>query len=351
MNTRIKQYRLRQRKTRSDRAGAMLPLIALVMVILFVAACMAVDIARIHTTRSELRTATDAAARAGVEALGRLQDPNAAVDAAVQVAALNQVAGQGLTLDRSQIELGTSELGPDGTFQFVPGGQILNSVRVTGSRTASSPDGPVGLFIGPIFGVETFEPSQFATATRLDRDIALVLDVSGSMSSRGRFAGLQNALNIFLTELENSPQRERCSLVVYSSTDRKLTDLTDNLQQIRTDFSTQRPSGATAIGQGLQNGLNSVLNDPGSRPFALKSIVVMTDGRHNRGVNPAQIAPLCRDAGVTVHTITFSRGANQALMRTVADIADGTHIHADNNNQLGDAFREIAQQLSVMLTE
>jgi hypothetical protein len=48
---------------RSARAGAMLPLIAVTMVILFVAAVLAIDIARIHVTKAELRTATDAAAR------------------------------------------------------------------------------------------------------------------------------------------------------------------------------------------------------------------------------------------------------------------------------------------------
>ncbi len=42
----------------AQRRGAMLPLLAVVMVILFVAAALSIDIARIHVTRSELRTAT-----------------------------------------------------------------------------------------------------------------------------------------------------------------------------------------------------------------------------------------------------------------------------------------------------
>ncbi len=329
----------------------MLPLIAVVIVILFAAAAIAIDIARIHVTRSELRTATDAAARAGVEALGRLQSRDAATDAALAIARENQVAGVGLDLNTSQIQFGSSTLQANGRFEFDPNSAQINAVRVIGERTAGSPNGPVGLFIGPLFGVNSFEPVQAATATRLDRDIAMVLDVSGSMQRDGRFAALQDALDVFLSELEQSTQKERVSLTVYSTSDRKKTAVTENLQQVRDDFASEFPNGFTAIGRGLDTGLDSILNDPGVRPFALKSIIVMTDGNHNRGVSPDVIARRCADAGVTVHTITFSAGANQKLMKRVADIAGGVHFHADDRDELLEVFQDIARQLRVLLTE
>ena len=65
--------RSRSHAYRFDRAGAALPLIAVTLIFLFVSAVIGVDIARMHVVRSELRTATDAAARAGVEAIGRTE--------------------------------------------------------------------------------------------------------------------------------------------------------------------------------------------------------------------------------------------------------------------------------------
>ncbi len=335
----------------ADRTGAMLPLVAVVLIILFVSACLAIDIARIHVTRSELRTATDAAARAGVEALGRLQNQDAAVAAALNTARLNIVAGQGLDLNPDQIVFGTSTQNPDGSFSFDPNGAIINSINVTGERRNGSPNGPVNMMFGPLFGVTQFETIQTATATRLDRDIALVLDVSGSMAHENRFEALQNALNVFLTELEDSPQEEHISLTVYSTNARKLVDLTPNLLSIREAFALESPGGYTAIGLGLRKGLDSIEHDAGARPFALKSIIVMTDGNHNTGVSPDVVAVDIAAANITLHTITFSAGANQALMETCADIGGGIHLHANTNQELLDAFQTIAKTLRVLMTE
>ena len=333
------------------RDGAMLPLLAVVLVILFIAAALGVDIARMHLSRSELRPATDAAARAGIEALGREQSTAAAVDAAKAAAALNSVAGKGLTLENNNIVFGSAAIQPDGSFEFQAGGTPTNSLQVVGARDASSPDGAVGLLFGPLFGVTDFEPVQSATATRLDRDIALVLDVSGSMTSNGRFEALTAGLDEFLKILEASPQEEGVSLTVYSTNGRKVHPMTTNLNLIREAFAQEVADGFTAIGEGLEIGLDSVLNDPESRPFALKSIVLMTDGRQNRGVDPTVIAEDCAAAGVPVHALTFSAGANRDLMRSVGAITNGTYLHADSNNELIEAFERIATQLLVLLIE
>ena len=339
------------KNSRQNRDGAMLPYVAVVLIVLFVAAAFAIDIAAIHVVRSELRTATDAAAKAGVEALGREQSTDAAIEAALRVAEANVVAGSGLQLDPDNIIFGTSGQNENGTFFFDEGGAPLNAVRVIGERTANSPQGSVGLFFAPIIGTREFQPIQTATATRLDRDIALVLDVSGSMAINGRFQGLQNALDVFLSELDQTPQRERLSLTVYSTQERKRVDLTDNLLLIRNAFAAESPGGFTAIGQGLESGLDSIVNDAGARPFALKSVIVMTDGRQNRGVSPDIVVRDAEAAGVVVHTITFSEGANQALMQEVAEIGGGIHLHAQNDEELLEALQTIARQLQVLLIE
>ncbi len=333
----------------SQRTGAMLPLIAVTMVILFVAITLAVDFARIQLTRAELRTATDAAARAGAEALGRTQDPNQAVQAAINIARRNIVAGSSLNIRANQIQIGRTTPDKNGVFACNEVNNAQNAVRVTGLRTSGSLDGPVPMLFGPLFGVTQFQPVQSAVATRLDRDISLVLDVSGSMNSFGRFPGLQNAVRVFLAQLAATEPVERVSLNVYSTKARKLLPLTEDMNLVAVTFARETAAGFTAIGEGLKLGDNSVRKDPLARPFAEKTVILMTDGNHNTGTFPDVVAQGM--TGVKVHTITFGAEANRPLMQKVADLTGGISIHAANNQELEDAFREIALQLPVLLTE
>lgn len=351
--------RSRSHTYRFDREGAALPLIAVLLVFLFVAAVIGIDVARMHVVRSELRTATDAAARAGVEAIGRTESRAAAVQAALDIARLNLVAGVPLDLDPDNIVFGASVENPDGSFSFVEQADFdpsdattfANSVRVLGERTAGSPNGPINLLFGGIFGVDTFAPFQSATATRLDRDIALVLDKSGSMAENGRFESLLDGVDVFVDELNATAPVENVSLTAYDTFPTKLLEMTKDLESIRTAIASVQPEGFTGIGRAMRVGLDSLLNDPNSRNLALRSMIVMTDGNQNRGIGPLIAAEECRAANVVVHTITFSNGADEALMRDVAEITGGTHLHATNNEQLVEAFRTIARQLEVILIE
>ena len=328
----------------------MLPMMAFSIVILFVAVTIGVDIARMHLTRSELRTATDASARAAVEAMGRTQDPQAGIDAAIAIAQRNNVAGKPLTLLNEDIAIGTATPDSNGRFEFSEGGAILTSVRVNGRRDDNSPDGSVGLLFGPVFGVTDFSPNIASTATRTERDIALVLDVSGSMTGE-RFTALSEAVDTFLNVLEATPQDERVSLSVYETDARHVQPVTANLDLIRDAFAEESTDGNTAIGLGLEKGLDSILNDANGRAFAIKSIVLMTDGNHNTGVIPEDVAVACANANVSVITVTFKDGADEVRMQNVADITGGQHFHADTGAELEDTFRTIAQQLAVMLIE
>ena len=171
------------------------------------------------------------------------------------------------------------------------------------------------------------------------------------MGDFGRFDALLNGLTVFLAELDDSSQQEQVSLTVYESSPRKLIDLTTDLTTISDAMGGESPGGRTGIGRGLRVGLNSVKNDPNARNFALKSIVVMTDGNQNEGVSPSSVATECRNAGVVVHAITFSEGADEELMDNVADETGGTHLHAGSDEQLIEAFETIAKQVQVLLIE
>ena len=332
--------------SKPNRKGAMLPLIAFCLVIIFVVAAFAIDIARIHVTRAELRTATDSATRAAVEALGREQNIQAAIDAAVAMGLQNEVAGQPLTITPDQILFGSATPNGDGSFTFEQNTDNITSVQVTGARRNSSADGPVPTTFAHLLGTDNFELQLTSAATQSQLDCALVLDLSGSMNNEGRIDSLRLAMEVFVEELTATQQEERLSLTSYSDNATKLVDMTPDLNLISDTFNQQIPAGFTNIGEGMEFGLNSIENDPGSRPFAQKFMIVMTDGRQNRGIPANIVARDVADSGVIIHTVTFSEGANQNLMQLVAQEGNGTHLHADNRQQLVDAFREIAQQIA-----
>lgn len=375
--------RISIRKLTSRRA-AIIPLVALLLPALVMMAAFAVDVAWMQLVRTELRTATDASARAAAKILSLDQDVDAARAAAIEAASRNLVAGQPLQIAPSDIQFGLStQSSSNDRFVFQAGGSPVNGVRVLGRRTASSLSGGVSLFFGGIMGTSTFEPVHSATSTVLDRDICLVIDRSGSMgldinfagtgngqncgpmASNTRFFALANAIQVFLGELNDTYPEERVALASYStstyrscpngnfyyptaSLDNGLTIDYSEITATMDGFVQRGIGGGTSIGRGLQEGISALEQ---ARPFAIKTIVLMTDGRHNSGIAPETVAFDASDSDVIVHTITFSPNADVARMLTVADTTGGQHFHADTAADLVAIFREIARTLPVLLTE
>lgn len=338
-----------------NRRGAMMILVAATIIILLVGAVFSVDVAYMHMVRAELRTATDAAARAGSEELARSQSPAAARAAAATVAERNIVAGNGLTLLPEDIQVGSLQA-TAGRYHFVADVSPFTAVRVVGRRQASSADGPVSLFFAKVFSANQFEPVQSATASANVRDVAIVLDVSGSMGYSSppttRLDALKIAMNIFLDEVAASSPTTQLSLTAYSTTAFKVLNLTNDFNAVRAAVDQLTPLSYTAIGEGLRMGSDSLVNDPLVRPSSFKTVILMTDGQHNTGPSPAVTVATAVARGQTVHTITFSDEANQNLMRQVAEATQGgKHIHADGAADLAAAFRAIARTLSVTLVE
>ena len=360
----------------------MLVLIAVTLPLIVIMAAFAIDTAWMQLVRTELRTATDAASRAGAKTLSLSQDEVAARTAAKDAASRNLVAGVPLLVVDPEIEIGLGrQTDRNSRFVFTPGGALKNAVRVTGNRTAASAGGPVNLFLGRVMGVNTFEPTQVATSTQLDRDICLVVDRSGSMMRDlvsqnvpggfcnpphpvlSRWGGLNTAVAGFLAELNNTTQLEQCGLASYSqigsscgisfTTSDINSQLVFNYQIIRDEMarlSSQPVAGFTNIAAGIDNGI-LVLTDPRARPFAVKTMVLMTDGRKNRGIEPVISARRAANLDITIHTVTFSDEADFRRMRDVAAASGGEHFHAPDAASLERIFRKIASTLPVLLTD
>ena len=166
-----------------------------------------------------------------------------------------------------------------------------------------------------------------------------------------RREALVAAVNVFIDEIEESSPNSSISLTTYSTTATRDTPLTPVFDSIRADVNAIAATGFTNIFEALTLGSDSLEEDPLARRFADKTVVLMTDGVFNVGGTPIPSAILAASRNQTVHTITFSEGANQAAMAQVAAIGGGIHVHADDGSSLADAFREIALTLSVITIE
>lgn len=358
----------------STRRGAMLVVFAVCLPIFIIMMVFSIDIAYMQLSKSELRTATDSAARAGSRTLSLQQDRNAAIAAAKAAALRNTVANDPLQLADADIILGASTQ-PAGTGRFVfqPGAPVPNSVQVNGQRTQGSLSGPVNLFVGRMLGTDIFEPVSSATSTQIDRDIALVIDRSGSMTFpenenqfppgwvpctpppfTARWYDVVAATQAFIAELQLTPQEELLGLATYSQTasldtrlDGDYAPVLNRINQITQNFC----GGSTGIGRGMIEGLDIVTDTSRNREFASKVMVVLTDGRHNTGIAPEVIAQQAADQGVIVFTVTFSNAADQARMIRTASIGNGQHFHAATGADLIDVFKEIAKTAANLITE
>jgi Ca-activated chloride channel family protein len=361
----------------------MMVLVAICLPLCLIMAAFALNVAWMQLVRTELRTATDAAARAGAKSLSLNQSKTAAVADAKVAAKRNDVAGAGLLLADQDIEIGVStQATPTSRFQFSPGGTLLNSVRVTGRRTQGSAAGAVNMLFTGVFSVKNFQPVDVATSTTLDRDICLVLDRSGSMmqgitgkttptqstdckppNAKSRWVALDGAVNSFLDDLQGTPQKEFVAMVSYGSDEVACgnvyhvadinSDLVGDYQPIRDEIKrigSKPVQGHTAIGDGLADGIK-VLTGARARPFAVKTIILMTDGLQNQGTPAIDVARKAFAQHIVVHTITFSDEADQQKMIDVAKAAGGQHFHAPTGEDLKKIFKEIAASLPVLTTQ
>ncbi len=410
-----KKYSIVQSKC--NRTGAIAPLFALLVPVVILVCGIAVNIAWMQLNKTELRVATDSAARAAGRAFSEFQNVDTAIAYAVTTAEMNEVGGKALELreedqyDEIQFGTTTRESNGFGRFTFTKvstqavrsGGQGATAVRVVGKRDSTSVGGTIQMLFAGYGPFTEFEPIVAATSTQVDRDIALVLDRSGSMAeavidygnyyswywgwtdpdmqqeyyewdedyddwqdARGyseaprhsRWEALEAAVQAFLIVLEDTDQDELVSLTTFSSGNRwgrpaATLDqtLTVDYDLIRDEMDGKRVWGGTAIGSGMSKANPSLFGSLG-RPYAAKTIIVLTDGNHNSGSDPETVAEsLVNSYNVIIHTITFSEFANQSKMRDVARIGGGKHYHAETEAELVAVFQEIANNLPTIITE
>ena len=334
---------------RPPRSGAMLVLVAIMMVGFMMTIALSVDIAQMHLTKTELRTATDAASKAAATTLAETMSHDQAIKRGQEIAAANAVNNEPLQLSVSDFKFGNATLSETGKFEFQEDMEPYNTVQVTGRRAEQARSGAVPVFFGGLTGVDFFETESTAAATYIERDVVLVVDRSGSMYG-SKFSDLVSAIKTFIDTLEETPVEEHVGLASYAEYASKDVALTPNLDQINQGVGSLNLGGWTSVSRGLKAG-NQIMQGGRNAKYVERTMIVMTDGRHNRGPNPERITRRIHDDGITIHTITFGPDADRSRMANIAQLGGGRHYHADNGIQLKEIYREIALTLSTIMTQ
>ncbi len=372
----------RRRDTGQAPRGAILVLIAVMLPVLVMFAAFGVNVAYMELSRTELQISTDAAVRAGGRTYAQTGDMAQARMAARDAAARNHVAGLPLSLGDSDFHFGLATRAATASrYTFTPEASPFNALQVEGRRTTGSQDGPIRLLLPNVFGTNRFEPTQIAMSTQVELDIAVVLDRSGSMAyadsensntydppaaappawqfgdpapTPSRWRDAVAAVDAFLMILQQTPLQEQVSLATYADNGIVDTWLSTNYDNIRNGmdvYTNNYREGMTAIGTGIERGIDTLCFDSAARPWAAKVIVLLTDGIHNAGTSPTTAANLARSRGVTIFAVTFSAEANQQRMRRVAQITNGKHYHAQFGSELTTAFEDIAHSLPTLIAK
>lgn len=361
--------------------GATMILIVILLPALFALSALAINIAYMETVNTDIQVATDAAVRAAGRTYTVTGDQDAALAAAQEAAARNPIGSQVLPITAGDLDFGESDrpsAGSPYSFNATGSGNAVRLTTRTLNSGAADPIDPVFPFFGSAFEIR---PLREAISTQGVIDVALVVDRSGSMAyssnevaqyppnpaaappgwdfgdpvpPNARWLDLIAAVQVFNTELTNSPQQELLSLSMYNHESATHHHLTSDYSQVISklgEVSQEFTLGGTNIGRGIIEGLGAVTDNSYAREHASRVIVVMTDGVHNYGWHPVSAAGTAANAGVTLFTITFSDEADQSLMQQAAEKCGGENFHAVNATQLQEAFRDIARRLPTLLTK
>ncbi len=361
------------------RRGAVLMLMAVLLPVIIMVAGFAINLSYMESVRTDIQIASDAASRAACREYSRTENVDLAKQKAIDIVAANSIAGKAITLRKNDIVFGAS-VRPDetSTYVFTADKSPFNAVRVNLDSAASG-----GLVVPFKMSGNSlsFKPAQTATATRAELDISLVVDRSGSMAyasdevtssvtnpinappgwnfgdpvpDPSRWLEAVDAVKVFLKELTDSSANEQVALTTYNESAFDDLQVTTDYALVMNALDTYTQSfqvGGTNIGDGIGFGVNNLMSSPNRRDWAVRVLIVLTDGIHNWGPDPVGMTNYAVDNEVVVYTVTFAAEADQAKMQDVANVGGGKHYHATDSKSLKAVFTEIARNLPVLLTD
>lgn len=227
------------------------------------------------------------------------------------------------------------------------------------SRVAERPTPPPGLPIGHVEVTARLDRAailadatseRFLTITvgavatrgpmiRRPIDLAVVMDVSGSMSANGKMDHAKRAAKRLVSEMH---PEDTYALVTFEDDATTVIPPTQVLDPglLHRAIDQIYEGGGTNLYAGLDRGAREIRR--GLEDDAVGRVVVLSDGHANVGtIEPDALARLASEwaaDGVTVSTIGLGLDFNEDLLATLSDVAGGTYAFVDDPNELETVF-------------
>ena len=208
-------------------------------------------------------------------------------------------------------------------------------------------------------------PQKFAAGENVVTegiDIAMVLDISGSMLAEDLKPNRLDAAKIVIDDFIEGRITDRIGLVVFAReafTQCPLTIDYSVLRNLLLDIRTGMIDDGTAIGNGIANGVNR-LKDSDAKS---RIIILLTDGVNNSGeIDPISAAEIAKTFGIRIYTIGVgTRGQapypvktpfgiryqmvpveiDEDVLQQIAGLTDGQYFRATNNKALEQIYAKI----------
>lgn len=193
-------------------------------------------------------------------------------------------------------------------------------------------------------------------------DIAMLLDISGSMLAEDFRPNRINAAKDVIDDFIKGRTSDKIGLVIFSAESFTQCPLTIDYAVLRGLLKEVRSGmieDGTAIGNAIANGVNR-LKDSKAKS---KVIILLTDGVNNAGeVDPLTAAQIAKTFGIRIYAIGVgTRGEapypfqtpfgiryqnvpveiDEAVLGKIASMTNGKYFRATNNRKLQDIYREI----------
>jgi len=208
-------------------------------------------------------------------------------------------------------------------------------------------------------------PQSFSSGTNVTTegiDIAIVLDISGSMLAEDFKPNRLEAAKKITDKFIEGRVSDRIGLVIFSRvafTQCPLTIDYSVLRNLLKEIKSGMLEDGTAIGNAIANGVNRLKNSDAKS----KVIILITDGVNNAGeIDPLSASEIAKAYGIRIYSIGVgTRGEapypiqtpfgtryqmvpveiDEVLMKKISDNTDGQYFRATNNKALEEIYLKI----------
>jgi len=377
----------------TNRHGAMLPLMALVLVSLLTFIAFSINTSWMQLSKTRAQSAADLASASALtyfsDNAGRSHGTR--VRGAIKVGAkiLAQNENTPGAAGSSRINLGYLAGEVQHNPDFVLDKRQVSAVKI-GADSSSSSEVPV--FFGELLGRETIRITAESISSIEPIEVVLCLDASRSMNrlANGRRApngnnvppaegsrwfALIDTVDLFLNEVRSRSPRTRVSLVTFGGGLRAgrvsspldadhvrrelpfhLVDSTEIVDKLKSYTEFPALGFGTFIFDAIEESTDVLLET--GNPRAKRFIILLSDGRQFTGRNrradprPAPVVATSRAVamGIPIHTINYQRVANEELLE-VARATGGDALDASDEDQLRNAFEVLLEKFRVRLAD